>query len=121
MSPLTVAERLPDQGPFLVEASSLSYENQSFTDFSLTMYRLSSNIAKSTGAIRPLHYGDTRQIAVVDGDSWFFVGHTGDVISLNIKPDSFSKDTSVLITAPQDILLYRGDLGAGITQTLTLG
>src|SRR5262249_40783612 len=45
LSPLMLPLNLPDKGPFLVEVSSLDYDNQPFADFSLTVFRLSANFA----------------------------------------------------------------------------
>lgn len=115
-NPLTIATRLPDKGPFLVEVTSSSYEDQPFTDFGLTVFRLSA----STNNATPLRYGEHRRVAASASDKWFFIGHSGDIVSLDIVPDSVVQNTTVRVTGPQDILLYRSDLGPGIHPTLTL-
>ncbi len=116
LSPLLVSTLLPDQGPFLIEVSTLSYENAPSTDFSVTAFRLS---ARTTSA-RPLAFGETRRVTAVAGEKWVFVGHAGDITALNVVPDTSSINASVRVTGPQDILVYQGDLGPGVRQALTL-
>src|SRR5258707_8045999 len=53
-------------------------------------------------------------------DEWFCVGHAGDIINVGITPRDVSPDTTIRVSAPQDVLLYNGNLGAGIDQNLTL-
>ncbi|HLY26300.1 MAG TPA: hypothetical protein VKQ72_08170 [Aggregatilineales bacterium] len=120
LSPLTISARLPDKGPFLVEASSFSYDRQPFSDFSLSLYRLSATIAKASADPLFIGYGDQRQVTATGTDEWFFIGHSGDIINVGITPRDVSPDTSVRISAPQDVLLYNGNLGAGINQNLSL-
>jgi hypothetical protein len=115
-NPLTIATRLPDKGPFLVEVTSSSYEDQPFTDFGLTVFRLSA----STNNAMPLRYGERRRAATSASDKWFFVGHSRDIVRLDIVPDSVVQNTTVRVIGPQDVLLYRSDLGPGIHPTLTL-
>jgi hypothetical protein len=120
LSPFLTSLRLPDTGPFLIEATSLSYENNSTTDFGLTTYRLSANIARSTADPLPIQYGEHRVSTVKGVDNWFFRGNEGDIISLNVTPDTVTPAAKVRVSGPQDVLLYQGDLGAGMQQSLTL-
>jgi hypothetical protein len=116
LNPLLVATKLPDKGPFLIEISSTGYENQPQVDFGLTVSRLSANTASAT----PLRYGAPRRSTATVAEKWFFVGRAGDFIALAVTPDVTSLRTIVRVSGPQDILLYQGDLGPGLQQTLTL-
>ncbi|MEP7284675.1 MAG: PPC domain-containing protein [Chloroflexota bacterium] len=121
ISPLTVSARLPDKGPFLVEATSVAYESQPFTDFGLTVYRLSANIAQSPNDAHSIPYGEDRLATANGADHWFFIGHSGDIVALKVTPRALAAAMTVRVSGPQDVLLYQGDLGAGLEQTLTLG
>jgi len=131
ISPLLVSTRLPDKGPFLVEVSSTSYENQPSVDFGLTIYRLS---ARTTSA-QPLHYGESRRItsavrkpvtaatpdtSATSNEKLFFVGRAGDLVSLQITPAVAASKSRALLSGPQDTVLFEGNLGAGVWQVFAL-
>jgi hypothetical protein len=116
LSPLAIATRLPDKGPFLVEVSSLNFEDRPSTSLTLTAYRLGA----MTTSAQALYYGSTRRSVAREPDKWFFIGRKGDIISLNVTPDVTANDTIVRLTGPQDILLHQSYLGPGLQQVLTL-
>ncbi|MCC7446205.1 MAG: hypothetical protein IT324_02255 [Anaerolineae bacterium] len=131
ISPLLVSTRLPDKGPFLVEVSSTSYENQPSVDFGLTIYRLS---AQTTSA-QPLHYGELRRVtsaisrptavatpdaASVGNERLFFLGRAGDLVSLQITPATAASKSRALLSGPQDTVLFEGNLGSGVSQVFAL-
>ncbi len=137
ISPLLISTHLPDKGPFLVEVSSTSYENQSAADFGLTVYRLS---AQTTSA-EALHYGEVRHARSItgktaaavgtpdsstatassaSGEKLFFVARAGDIVSLQITPNSAASRSLAILRGPQDTVLFQGNLGSGVAQVFAL-
>ena len=92
-----------------IEATSYPFENQPFTNFNITVYRLSANIAKATSDPQTLRYGDKRQATAVDSNEWIFKGHAGDIVSLALTPDVIGAGALARLSGPQDILLYQGN------------
>src|SRR5262249_35286412 len=83
-------------------------------------FRLSADVASA----QPVQYGQPRR-ATVGGEAlapqdWFFLGKTGDLIQLGVKPGLAAIRTTVKLTGPQDLFLYQSTLGIGVSQTFTL-
>src|SRR5262249_11354953 len=120
LSPLTVSIDLPNKVPFLVEASTTDFDNVTYTDYGLTAYRLSADVTSA----QPVEFGQPRRATAGGGQSgpetWFFLARVGDIGRLNVKPGRAAIGTTVKLTGPQDLFLYQGTLGTGLSQTFTL-
>jgi hypothetical protein len=82
LSPLGMAARLPDRGPFYMEVGSTGFENAPIpADFAIAVYRLGATVRQAS----PLQYGQTRRSTVSAGgeaETWFFTGRKNDSILL---------------------------------------
>ncbi len=117
LSPFDVGLSLPSSGATLIEVSAPSYEERA-ADFALTVYRLEA---------RPdlpdtLQYGKLRRAETSQTLRWFFIGEAGDIVQLDVQPDTFggALDVDVTVGTPNELPLFRGLLGVGLQQVFTL-
>jgi|GEM_PF-1335765 len=114
ISPLLFSTILPDKQPYYVQITSDRYDDQKNADFSLSTYKLRA-LAK------PLRFFETQHGTAGNADDrWLFSGHAGDLVRLNVTPTGSVLNTALVITGPQDVLLFTGNIGAQFDQPLTL-
>ncbi len=117
VSPLSFSAALPAKGPFFVQVSSDTFDDQTFADFSLSIYKLSAP-AKPLELAFP---ADAEHGSLGSAEErWFFTAHSGDLVNIRVQPISGALNATAFISGPQDISLFRGTIGPQLDEPLTL-
>ncbi|MBX3080728.1 MAG: hypothetical protein KF716_03780 [Anaerolineae bacterium] len=116
LNPLLVTTFIENTGPYYVEVSAEDFERAEFVDFAISAARLPTKLGISS----VLQVGKARRMALTTPDSWVFAAQSGDFMRVTLHAETPAPTTKVVITSPQQVVLFDDVLGTGLDQTLTL-